>query len=193
MDKLLDAVAGRRARRALSGAPVPTELVDRMLAAAALAPSCMNKQPWRFLVMDAPAALALGRPALSEGNYWAKKAPVLIAAVTKPELDCRLSDRRDYALFDLGLAAGNLLAQATADGLVAHPIAGYDPAALKSAFGIGEEWIIAALVAVAYPGDAAGLSDKHRAAEDAPRQRLPAAEVAFRNAWPTAAEAGPAT
>jgi nitroreductase len=143
----------------------------------------MNKQPWRFLVVDDREALEKARTALSAGNYWARVAPVLIAAVTDVDLDCRLSDRRDYAPFDLGLAVGNLLAQATSEGVIAHPIAGFDPEALKAAFGIPERFVVMAVIVVGLPGDDSGLNDKHREAERSPRDRKPISDVVFRNVW----------
>jgi nitroreductase len=188
MDTIIQAIEGRRARRALAGNSVPKDVLDRILTAATFAPSCMNKQPWRFLVADDPAALEKARAALSDGNYWARKAPVLIAALTKPELDCRLNDRREYALFDLGLAVANLLAQATAEGLIAHPMAGFNPLALKSAFGIDDSHIIPVMIAVAWPGDAAGLNDKHRESETGARDRAAFDSVVQRNRWESAAE-----
>jgi nitroreductase len=183
MNVIIEAIASRRARRALSPSPLPPETLSRIIAAATLAPSCMNKQPWRFLVIESPEALEKARRALSEGNYWARTAPVLVAAVTDPDLDCRLSDKRDYALFDSGLAVGNLLAQATAEGLIAHPIAGFDPVALKTAFGIADSFIVIALVVIGLPGDEAGLSEKHRESEHSLRQRKSETEVIFRNEW----------
>ncbi len=188
MDTIIQAIEARRARRALAERSVPKDALDRILTAATFAPSCMNKQPWRFLVADDPAALEKARAALSDGNYWARKAPVLIAAATKPDLDCRLNDNRDYALFDLGLAVGNLLAQATAEGLIAHPMAGFNPLALKSAFGIDGSFIIPVMIALAWPGDAAGLNDKHRESETSGRDRAASDSVIHRNRWEPAAK-----
>ncbi len=184
MNGIIDAISSRRAKRALSEAAVPAEVLDRVLEAATLAPSCMNKQPWRFLALNEPAALERARSALSNGNDWARRAPVLIAAIVDLDDDCRLSNRRDYALFDLGLAVGNLMTQATAEGLISHPMAGFDPTALKAAFDIGDTPIVAVMIAVGRPGDADSLSDKHRAAETAPRDRRVIDEVVFHNAWP---------
>lgn len=77
-----------------------------LVRAAHLAPSCFNNQPWRFVVVDDPKALAPVKAAMPGGNYWAKPAPVLIAVTSKRDLDCKLSDRRGYFLFGCGMAAG---------------------------------------------------------------------------------------
>lgn len=176
-------IVARRARRALSYRPVSDEVVARMLEAATLAPSCFNNQPWRLVAVREPETLEPLRAALSSGNAWARRSPCIVAAVTNPELDCRSSDRRDYALFDLGLAVSNLLAQGTREGLVAHPIAGYDPEAVKRALGIPDGDIAVTLVILGYPGDEAALTEKQRASERSERVRKPLGEVAMRDRW----------
>ena len=136
MTNLIPAIASRRARRALDEAEIPKEVIQRVMTAATYAPSCFNHQPWRFLVATAPQALEKIRPALTDGNYWAKKAPCIVAVITRVDLDCQSSDGRDYAFYDCGLAAGNLILQAVAEGLYAHPMAGYDPDVIRAAFAI---------------------------------------------------------
>jgi nitroreductase len=183
MSDLLPEITARRARRALDERPILEEVVQRMLAAATLAPSCFNNQPWRFLLVRRAEELETVRANLSSGNYWARKAPLILLVLTQPELDCRLDDRRDYALFGTGLAVGNLLLQATREGLIAHPIAGFKPVPIKEALGIPPELILITLVIIAYPGGESGLSEKHRAQEHAPRSRRPQNEVVKYERW----------
>lgn len=49
---LLDAIYTTRAIRKFSTEPVPMETIARVLEAATQAPSGVNSQPWRFLVVD---------------------------------------------------------------------------------------------------------------------------------------------
>jgi nitroreductase len=128
-------------------------------------------------------ALEIVKENLSSGNYWAKKAPVILLVFTKPELDCRLSDRRDYSFFSTGLAVESLMLQATKEGLVAHPIAGYKPLPLKEAFGVDPAMVLITLVIIGYPGDEAHLSDKHRELEHSARDRKPQNQVVLYNRW----------
>jgi len=101
----------RRAKRALSNKKIPDEIIHRLMTAATLTPSCFNKQSWRFLVVTDDKALKKIHDALSGGNYWIKKAPLVVVVATKPAFGCRLDDRRNYTLFDCGLAAANLMLQ----------------------------------------------------------------------------------
>ena len=183
MSDLLREIEQRRAKRALSEKKIPKEIIDRLSKAATYAPSCFNSQPWRLMIVTAEQSLAKLQEALSGGNYWAKKAPLLVVVATKLTFDARLSDGRDYALFGCGLATENLLLQAVADGLYAHPMAGFDPLIVKEAFSIPEDYIVIALVAVGYPGTTDGLSDKHVSAENSERNRKDQREVICYDTW----------
>lgn len=183
MQEILNPIIERRARRGLSPQRVPREVTDRLLEAATLAPSCFNNQPWRFLVIDEPEALEKARPFLAGGNYWAERSPLIIGVVTRKELDCELDGGREYAFFDSGLAVQNLLLQATAEGLIAHPIAGFRAPEMREAFGIDESMILLTLVILGFPGETDHLSEKHQQSEKSPRSRKKISEVVSYNEW----------
>jgi nitroreductase len=160
------------------------ELVEAMR----LSPSCNNNQPWRVVVCEGGALEGL-RASLSRGNAWARRAPLAFAVCARPEDDCRLSDRRDYFLFGCGLAVGQMLLRATELGLVAHPIAGYDPQAAKKALAVPEDHVLIALVMIARPGaDASLLSEKQLMAERERPARMPRGQNFFMGTWGSALE-----
>lgn len=169
-------IVARRAYRALSTEPIAREDLERLVETAHLAPSCFNNQPWRFVVATG-SELEKVKAALPGGNYWAKRAPAILALASHRDLDCKLSDNRDYFLFGCGMATAFLMIQATQMGLVAHPIAGYDPLAVKEALGIPTEYVLITLIVVGRRGDPSVLSDKHRELELGPRERKPLSEV----------------
>ena len=183
MEGLLNEIEIRRAKRALSEEKIPEEVIKRIMTAATYAPSCFNNQPWRFLVITEDDKLEDMHTALSGGNYWAKKAPVIVAVITKPDLDAQLSDRREYAVLGCGLAMENLMLQAFKEGAIGHAMAGFDPSVVKEKFSIPEEFIVIALIAIGYPGDESHLSEKHIEMEHSPRDRKPESEVITYNAW----------
>ncbi len=53
---VLDAIAARRSIRRYRAEPVPADLLEELLRAAAWAPSAHNRQPWRFAVVESAAA-----------------------------------------------------------------------------------------------------------------------------------------
>jgi len=181
MDHLPE-LAARRAYRSISAEPLSDAEVESLLEAATLAPSCFNNQPWR-LVAARGEALDKVREALTEGNRWATRAPLVVVLATKPSLDCRQDEGRDYAYFDTGLAAMALMLEATRMGLYAHPIAGYSPAKVRKAVGLPPDFVPLALVVVGKPGDSSLLAEWQKEREAGPRQRKPLSEVAFDGTW----------
>jgi nitroreductase len=183
MSTIVPEIEQRHARRAYSPDTLPREQVERLLEAATLAPSCNNKQPWRFLVCNEGEALEQARDALLGGNYWARVAPVLVVVTTRDEFDCQLTDNRNYAQFGTGMATMALLLQATREGLYAHPMAGFDPEKLRESFNIEPETSVITVIAIGKPGDSEHLNEKHLAAETAERVRKPLQEVVQWNEW----------
>jgi nitroreductase len=147
----------RHASRAISSRPIPAEVVDELAEAARLAPSCYNKQPWRYIFMTGDEALVKGRGVLSGPNAaWASRAPLLIAAYARKDDDCVTPDGRAYYQFDLGMSVMNLMLMATERGLTARPMAGFDPAGVTNAFDLGEENEPLVMIAVGYPDENEG-------------------------------------
>lgn len=52
--ELSDAIKGRRSIRRFKPDPVPREVIERLLELAQWAPSAMNRQDWRFIVLQGP-------------------------------------------------------------------------------------------------------------------------------------------
>lgn len=178
---VLDLLRKRSAYRAIAPQPVERDKLQSMLEAAQLSASCMNNQPWRFLVLDEPDSLEKGRRALADGNYWARTAPVLVIGLSRVDLDCRPADGREYYLFDLGMATQNLMLQATEFGLVARPMAGFQPAVIREEFNIPESYRILIVIAVGCEGDLSTLKENHQKVSLAPRTRNPLEENFFFN------------
>jgi nitroreductase len=185
--EILRELAERRAYRALSDAPLPEGALERIARAGSLAPSCYNNQPWRVVLSSGESLDAL-KASLAEGNAWATRAPAIIALATRESDDCRLDEGRDYALFDAGLCAMAMMAQACAEGVVAHPIAGYNPKKAKAALGIPADYVLIALIVVARRGnpdspDGALLKDWQIERDKGDRQRKSLGETAFKERW----------
>jgi len=180
---ILKSIEKRRALRALAETPIPAEVLHRLVEAAQLAPSCANSQPWRIITVVEATRLEALKASLAPGNYWAKKAPAIAAFTTSLDWDARLDGGRDYALFDLGMAAMAYQLQAIEEGLVVHPIAGFNPAAAKLALGIPETVVLETLIILGFPGDPSALNEKHLAAETSARARKPIEEIAAFDLW----------
>jgi nitroreductase len=180
-DSIIELLQKRKATRAISMEKLSEAIIDKLMNAAQLSASCFNNQPWRFLFLTEPSALEKGRKALSEGNSWAKTAPLLIAGFSKSDLDCQMRDGRKYYLFDLGMTSQLLLLQAIELNLVARPMAGFLPQIIKDEFVIPNEYEICVMIAVGYEGDISKLSESLQKKSRAPRTRNPLSENFYLN------------
>ena len=72
---------------------------------------------------------------------------MVIAVFSRAGEDCVVKERI-YHQFDTGMAVAFLILRATELGLVAHPVAGYDEAAIKQTLGIPENYQVITLINV---------------------------------------------
>lgn len=168
-----DAIETRRAYRAFEPVEITDAMIENLAISAQLTPSCFNNQPWRFVFIREPAMLSKMFSIMSKNNHWVQGASMIIAVYSKKELDCLLPGR-NYYLFDIGMATAFLILRATEMGLVAHPIAGYDPDKAREFLGIPEEMTIIALVIVGKHSSTAIdlLTEKQRQVENKRPERL---------------------
>ncbi len=176
-------IAARQSRRAYADRPVEPGKIERMIEAARWSPSCANRQPWRFVVVDraAPSRVPL-EAALDPGNAWAKRAPVLIVAAAR-RADGAIVESREYFLHDTGLATMSLLYRGVDQGLLVHPMAGWKEGAVRAALAIPDDAVPIAIVAVGYPGRHEDLDEETRRKDERPRVRKAIGEVAFSGRW----------
>ncbi|GLW95465.1 nitroreductase family protein [Actinokineospora globicatena] len=182
-DELHPLIRTRWSPRALDpGGKVSEEALLRLVEAARWAPSYGNTQPARFLVgprgtdtFDRILAL------LVQGNQnWARNAGALLVACAETENE---KGEVPYAEYGVGLAAQNLVLQAVAEGLVAHQMAGFDGPGVAAEFGLPSSIRPLTAIAVGVLGSPELLPEEKRARETAPRQRIPASEIAFTGQW----------
>jgi nitroreductase len=178
--ELDDILQQRRAYRALDEVQVTDGMIGNLAKAASLSPSCSNNQPWRFVFVRKGPQMDRLIGTLTKGNYWALKASMVIAVVSRPELDCR-NDEGDYNWLDTGMATGFLLLKATEMGLLTHPISGFDQEEARRVLEVPEGYKLLTLVIVGKRSlDISGLSEKHQRQEDLRPERLPPERFAFR-------------
>jgi nitroreductase len=166
--------------RAFDPRPVERDVLLRVLEAARWAPSSYNEQPWRYIVtsQEDPERLQEAQSVLSPGNAWAIKAPVLICTVARLTF-ARNGKPNRHAFHDVGAASENLLLQATALGLRAHQMAGFDVERARFVFQIPEGYEPVAMMALGYPAGLETLTEEQKAHEQRPRERRPIEEFVF--------------
>jgi nitroreductase len=188
---ILDIIAKRWSPRAFSDQHVSTEDLHKIFTAASWAASSTNEQPWRFLLgRNGDATFAKILDSMVEPNQvWARHAPVLLLSVGKNIFSPGpySGAHNPYALHDTGAASAYLALQATALGLHAHGIGGFDHEKARSHFNIPADFEIGACWAIGYLGDPETLPEGLKRRELAPRSRKATSEFVFAE-WEVAAK-----
>lgn len=165
--------------RVFAARPVDEETILTLLEAARWAASSGNGQPWRFIYAAQADADRFGKlfDCLNEGNQeWAGAAPVLILALAKTRSE-RSGRPNRWALYDLGLAIGNLTTQATALDLYVRNMAGFSAERARQHFALPDDIEPVVMIAAGYLGDLDQLPEEIKQRELAPRERRPLAEL----------------
>jgi len=172
----------------------PREFSDRMVEpekllslfeAARWAPSSFNEQPWSFILAtkQEPEEHAGLLSCLVEGNrQWARQAPVLLVSVAKLNFD-RTGKPNRHAFYDVGMAVGNLMVQATALDLFVHQMAGFSAEKVSEIYGVPDAFAPVAVIALGYGADVDLLPAPVREAESKPRSRKPIQSFVFQDHW----------
>ena len=178
-----DLILRRWSPRIFSDKPISSQELTALFEAARWAASSYNEQPWRFLVgRKGDETYQKIFATLAEFNQgWVKTAPVLVLSLGKKTFTNNGSPNR-YALHDTGAASATLALQATANGMHAHSMGGFDTEMVRASFAIPSDFEVGAVTAIGYFGNPDDLPEQLRKNEVAPRQRKPLDELVF-SAW----------
>jgi nitroreductase len=149
-----DAIRTRRNVRRFDDRPIPPEALDRIVAAAALAPSSMNEQRWAFVVCrDRGRLEELSRA----GDYMdhVARSTAAIAFLTPRAED--VSERESIA-FDLGQAVENAMLAAWDLGIGSCHASVYDEPRVRGRLEYPPEMTCDLVVSFGYPADPASLA-----------------------------------
>jgi nitroreductase len=166
--------------RAYADKDISAKELTTLFEAARWAASSSNEQPWRFLVgrRGDETYKKIFSSLVGFNQGWAKTAPVLVLSVAKKTFTGKDSHNR-CNLHDTGAATILLALQATASGLHAHSMAGFDSELARASFAIPSDYDMGAVTAIGYLGDPAELPEHLQKTEIAPRHRKPLHEFVF--------------
>jgi nitroreductase len=183
----LDAIRKRCSLKAhISKREIEKEKLTTILEAGRLAASARNNQPWRFIVVQERQMLEELTKAFSESNQVIKDAPVILVICARA-VDDVIRDGKEYYLFDVGLAVGNMVVAATDLGLVTHLMTAFDENQVKQTLHIPEEVRAVVATPLAYPLEA--NYDEAARERLSIRTRKDLKELVYYNCW---SEAEPA-
>jgi nitroreductase len=144
--------------RSFSDKPVTEADLMRLLEAARWAPSTYNEQEWRYVYATRSSkhwskVFNLLVPA---NQAWCKDAGALMLVISKKTF-AKNGKPNPVHTFDAGLSAMSLMLQATAMGLIAHGMAGFDRDKAKADLKFSDDYQPEAMIAIGWPGDPADL------------------------------------
>jgi len=170
-----EAIRTRRSVRAYRPDPIPSDVLDRVLDAARIAPSGSNRQPTRLIaVTDEKTRQDL--VSMCHNQSFVATAPVIIIACARDINYSRGEWMGRYsAIVDTTIAVDHLTLAARAERLGTCWIGSFSNAALKEYFRLPNDVDVVALTPLGYPeGDPF----------TEPQGRIPLEEFAYRERWP---------
>ncbi|HJU59987.1 MAG TPA: nitroreductase family protein [Nitrososphaeraceae archaeon] len=173
-------IARRWSARAFSTKKVEKSKLLSILEAARWAPSSRNEQPWRYIIFtdDNPEKLDKARSVLLEINNYAKRAPILICAITKKTYsDNGIYNRLHF--HDLGAANENMFLESFNQGLIMHEMGGFNRDKAREVFNIPADYEVGIMIAIGYQDSHEILPERYREKANSPRERKPLSEIAF--------------
>jgi nitroreductase len=154
-----DVIKNRYSVRAYTSDPVEQNKLERILNAARLAPTAVNKQPFRLIVIHTQ-----GRKEELKRIYkreWFSDAPILICAVACPDMAWSRRDGKNYADVDTTIAMDHLILAATAEGLGTCWVAAFDPKAAREILNLPEDVEPIAFTPLGYAADTPGSKKRN--------------------------------
>lgn len=146
--------------------PIEAEKLDYIKECVRLAPSAVNRQPWKFVMVTDPEQLSIVKACYKRD--WIQTAPAIVICC-EDRINCwtRRYDNKNHADIDIAIATEHLCLAASEQGLGNCWVCNFDVEMLRSTFkGLPEGYDPSVLIPLGYAAD-----------EPAPKVRKPMDEV----------------
>ena len=166
MERLIDIVQSRYSCRSYLDKPVEEEKVAYLKECMRLAPSAVNRQPWKFRIVRSRE----GREKLQScyARPWFGEAPLYVLASLLHEQEWVRADGKPHGNIDVAIAVEHLCLAAAEQGLGTCWVCNFDAERCHQLFEMPETEEPVAIIPIGYP-----------AAAQPPRQRKAAEEIFF--------------
>ena len=142
MENFLQLCQQRFSLRAYKSEKVPAEVIDYIMECVRMAPSAVNKQPWRFRLLTSAEDLCKAQQCYNRSWFATAPACFLVCRHRNEEW-VRSADGKPHGDIDVAIAITHLALAATEQGL---------PAELEPV----------ALVPIGYPAEGVVVAEKNR-------------------------------
>ncbi len=161
--EVYEAVVKRRAIRRFQDKPVPYEILEKCVDAGRLAPCGRNHQICEYIIVDDAKVLpevfenigGSARQPPEKGGPLPTRRPkaYIVILINKPLEDEFDANRRRVTLYDVGLAAENIILVALEQGIGTCPILMFNENGLKQVLNIPDKYDVALVIAMGYPDE----------------------------------------
>ena len=145
----LELTQKRYSCRGYQDRPVERELLDYIFECVRLAPSAVNRQPWKFRLVEGHSQ----REKLQQcyQREWFNSAPVYVIASILHEQEWVRSDGKRHGDIDISIAVEHLCLAATEQGLGTCWVCNFDAALCSELFNLPANEEPAVLIPIGYP------------------------------------------
>ncbi|MFZ0830011.1 MAG: nitroreductase family protein [Thermoplasmata archaeon] len=153
---LYEAIRASRACSTFQTRPVPEEKVRAVVAAARLAPSQSNLQPWRFVVVRDEELKRQIAQACPRGKPVAEAPVVIVAFSLEEDIPMTVGGYISTYPLDAAVAVHQLRLAAVAEGLATSWIVDFHEDKIRRALQVPEGIHPIAVLPLGYPGESNG-------------------------------------
>lgn len=137
--------------RAYEDKDVEKKKIDKILAAADLAPTANNAQPFKIFISKTKGHEEDLKKVY--GREWFVQAPYVICVCSIPEKAWKRQDGKNYHEVDTAIVADHIILAATALGLGTCWIANFNEGETRSFFNIPRYMVPEIITPIGYAGD----------------------------------------
>ncbi len=154
-------IALRQSVRAFKDIKMDSATILKILEAGRLAPSAVNFQPWRFIVVDDDHLLE--NLWLSYPRQWIKSAPqAILVCGDHSESWKRAADNKDHGDIDAAIAIDHITLMAASLGIGTCWVCNFNPQIVRESFNLPDNLEPIAIIPMGYPQDSLLPTDKKR-------------------------------
>ena len=151
-------IRSRYSCRSFQSKPVEDWKVEKIIEAAIVAPTAVNKQPFRIFRMESPEAREAIR---SVTRFHFDADCFLVVGATQEDCFLRKFDQRPFADVDASIVATHMMLQIHDLGLGSTWVGYFDAPRLKALCPAMENFDLVAIFPIGYPAEDGGPSPRH--------------------------------
>lgn len=159
---ILDEIIKNRTSVRKYTSEVPSkEMLTQVIEAARQAPSAVNKQPWRFVVITNKEKLAEIKKAYQ--REWIESAPAMIAVIGDHNQSWhRGSDGKDHCDIDIAIATEHITLKATDLGLSTCWVCNFDTTIASEVLKLNDGEEVDVLIPIGYADPSTPIKEHTR-------------------------------